>query len=747
MADRIRGITVEIGGDTQGLDKALSGVNKEISGTQNQLKDVERLLKLDPKNTELLAQKQQLLSQKVQDSSKKLETLKEAERQLSADGNIDKNSEQFMALRREIIATEGDINKAKNEMADLGKETEDAGNKSSGFGEKLKSGLASAAKVAAASIAAVTAAAVGLGKKFIDGINETAEYGDNIDKMSQKMGLSVEGYQEWDFIMQHNGTTIEGLKASMKTLANAAETDSDAFKELGISQEEIANMSQEELFNKTIASLQGVEDTTQRTYLAGKLLGKGATELGSLLNMSAEETEAMRQELHELGGVMSEETVKDAAAFEDSLQNLQVSAKSMSRDIKSLFLTGTTSIMDGLSEAFKGGLADWDKAEKLVEDGVTDILEIVEYYLSDVDWYIDFFKKIFSIILENTPKIIDMAVVVLKEMASVILSNLPVLLSSILSVLMKIAGSILDNIGIVIQTGIDILLALGQGIVQALPQLIPQIVRAILTIVEVLTDGDNIMKILEAAVEIVIALADGLLNSIPILIEKIPQIIDGLVVKLTDSESLGKIINAGIQLLISLVKNAPAIIGGILSIVPNIIDSLCKGLEGGIKNLAKIGVNLVKGLWNGINDTTDWILKKIKSFGKAVEDGLKKFFGIASPSKKTAWDGKMLALGLGVGFMSEIKRVKKTINNSLDGFFGATDTSLTMNGVLTNPNIPEQIITTKLDNNSVIGFANAMQGQSTNVSINFTGSLSALGELLAPSITASQTRTGGSLAV
>ena len=65
MADRIKGITIEIGGDTTGLSKALSGVNKEISGTQGQLKDVERLLKLDPSNTELLQQKQKLLADAV----------------------------------------------------------------------------------------------------------------------------------------------------------------------------------------------------------------------------------------------------------------------------------------------------------------------------------------------------------------------------------------------------------------------------------------------------------------------------------------------------------------------------------------------------------------------------------------------------------------------------------------------------------------------------------------------------------
>ena len=77
MADRIKGITVEIGGDTTGLSKALGGVNRDIRDTQSQLKDVERLLKLDPTNTELLAQKQRLLAVAIDDTKEKLNTLKE----------------------------------------------------------------------------------------------------------------------------------------------------------------------------------------------------------------------------------------------------------------------------------------------------------------------------------------------------------------------------------------------------------------------------------------------------------------------------------------------------------------------------------------------------------------------------------------------------------------------------------------------------------------------------------------------
>ena len=106
-------------------------------------------------------------------------------------------------------------------------------------------------------------------------------------------------------------------------MANAVENGNKAFQRIGLTQEELANMSQEEIFDATIAGLQNVEDETERTYLAGQLLGRGATELGALLNTSAEETQAMKDRVHELGGVMSDEAVKSAAAYQDQLQDMK----------------------------------------------------------------------------------------------------------------------------------------------------------------------------------------------------------------------------------------------------------------------------------------------------------------------------------------------------------------------------------------------------------------------------------------
>lgn len=165
MADRIKGITIEIGGDTTGLNKALGGVNKEIRNTQSQLKDVERLLKLDPTNTELLKQKQKLLAEAVGETADKLETLKTAEKQAQEQFKAGKISEeQYNALKREIIATEQQLEKLEGQAAQsnvalqkigqAGEALKDVGGKITGVGQKLMGVTGAMTALGAASTAA-----------------------------------------------------------------------------------------------------------------------------------------------------------------------------------------------------------------------------------------------------------------------------------------------------------------------------------------------------------------------------------------------------------------------------------------------------------------------------------------------------------------------------------------------------------------------------------------------------------------
>lgn len=372
-----------------------------------------------------------------------------------------------------------DATNATEDLSDAqdsyGREAENASEKTSRFGDVLKANLTSEAIIAG--IRAIANGVKQVAENFYESIAAAAEYGDNIDKMSQKMGLSSDAYQEWDFIMQHCGASIDSLQSGMKTMATAAETGSDAFTQLGISQEQIAGMSQEDLFSATIAALQNVTDETERTYLAGQLLGRGATELGPLLNMSAEETDAMRQQLHDLGSVMSEDAVKAAAAYQDSLQNLQTAFTGVKNNLAGEFLPSVTLVMDGVTAMLSGNV---DEGIAMVEQGVKDFgdqLEALGPY----------------------------AQVALDMVVEVINTSLP------------------D----IIACGGEVLIALIDGLCRAMPELTPTVVDVVLTIVDTLVN--NVDLLIAAAIKLAVGISVGLVRAIPQIASRLPEIIAAIV--------------------------------------------------------------------------------------------------------------------------------------------------------------------------------------------------------------------------
>ena len=474
----------------------------------------------------------------------------------------------------------------------------------SGFGGKI----ATAAKIGAGAMTAVTAATVAAGTAIVKSTGAVASYGDDIDKMSQKMGMSAEKYQEWDAILQHSGSSMESMKASMKTLANAAETGSDAFEKLGISQEDIANMSQEELFEATIAGLQNVSDTTERTYLAGKLLGRGATELGALLNTSAEDTEAMRQRV---GGVMSDEAVKSAAAYQDSLQDMTTAIEGAKRGLISNFLPAVTTVMDGIGNLFSG---DSDKGLGQIKEGVSTFIKTLT---------------------DALPRVIEVGGQIINALLTAIVENLPSIL----------------------EAGIKAIVTLANGIAKSLPELIPAIVDAIILMVDTLLD--NIDLLVDAALQLMIGLAEGLIRAIPKIIEKIPTIIEKLVTALVTSAP--KIAEAGFTLFGALIKNLPRIITTIVGAVPKIISGLVRAFTAGVRQMAQVGKNLLTGLGNGIVEGAKNVVEKAKSVASNVLSAVKGFFGVASPSKEFRKIGGFLMEGMALGIEDNLGMVDDAI--------------------------------------------------------------------------------------
>lgn len=183
MGNRIKGITVEIGGDTTGLDKALRGVNSSITKTQSALNDVNKLLKLDPSNTVLVAQKQQLLSQAVSQTSDKLEALESAQEQVTAAfqrGDI--GQDKYQAFQREIEETRGKLNQYKNDLSSLKTEQ-----------DRLSSNTARLEKLFSSTGTQVDDYADVLGSKLVSAIKNGTANSDQMKTAIEKIGKSATG--------------------------------------------------------------------------------------------------------------------------------------------------------------------------------------------------------------------------------------------------------------------------------------------------------------------------------------------------------------------------------------------------------------------------------------------------------------------------------------------------------------------------------------------------------------------------
>ena len=268
MAGRIKGITVEIGGDTTGLEKALKSVNTTIRNTQSQLKDVNRLLKLDPSNTELLSQKQRALKDAIGATTDKLETLKQAQAQAKQQlENGDLGQDKYDALQREIIETEQELRRLQEEAASISvalSKIDQAGKKMEAFGDSVTH-AGQTIMPASMAVAGLGAAAVKTAADFDAGMSKVAAIsgatGEDLDALRDKareMGAKTkfsasEAASAMEYMAMAGWKTedmlggIEGIMnlaaASGEDLATTSDIVTDALTAFGLTAQDSAHFA------------------------------------------------------------------------------------------------------------------------------------------------------------------------------------------------------------------------------------------------------------------------------------------------------------------------------------------------------------------------------------------------------------------------------------------------------------------------------------------------------------------------
>lgn len=327
--NKIAGITIEIGGNTQPLNKALTGVNKTSRDLQSELRQVDRLLKLDPKNTELLAQKQKLLTESVKNTSEKLNTLKETQKQVNeqfAKGEI--SEEQYRAFQREIVKTEEELKKLEGQLEQVNDKWKDTAERIGEFGDKSTE--------LGKKLAPVSAAAGAVAGGMVTMAYKAGLAADDLNTLAATTGLSTATLQKFKFASDVIDVSMETLSGSLtkltRSMGQAREGNkqlNEAFDKLGVSiKDKVTGQlrDSEDVFNDAINALGKISNETERDVLALQLFGRSAKELNPLILGGADALKQMGEEAEKAGLIMSQEALDSINEFNDEIDVLKATA-------------------------------------------------------------------------------------------------------------------------------------------------------------------------------------------------------------------------------------------------------------------------------------------------------------------------------------------------------------------------------------------------------------------------------------
>lgn len=326
MAGNIKGITIEFQGDTTKLDKALRQINNNTKSLDRELKQVDKALKFNPTSVELWRQKQQLLSQKVEETRKKLDALKQAQAQMDASG-VDKNSQEYRQLQREIIVTENQVKTFEGQLRKIGNVNLRA---TSEQFKEIGNGLTSAGHAMMGLSTAAAAVTVAIGAAAV----KSGRWADDLNTMSKVYSISTTELQKYSAAADLVDVSVETIAKShiklekqMLSASSGTGASAEAFEKLGVS---VTNAdgslrNGDAVWQDTIAALGGLSNETERDALAMQLMGRSAAELNPLIEDNGETYKMVADTMAKYGlEYVDQDTLNKANQFNDSLDTMKL---------------------------------------------------------------------------------------------------------------------------------------------------------------------------------------------------------------------------------------------------------------------------------------------------------------------------------------------------------------------------------------------------------------------------------------
>ena len=695
----IKGITIKIGGDTTGLDKALKETNKKSRELESELKAVDKALKLNPNNVTLVKQKQDLLKDSIKETKSKLDVLKEAQSQVTAQykkGEIDAG--QYRAFQRELETTKSKLSSLKDEKKNIhiiGTAFKEAKDKVEPVIKKVEKvgsvigGATSKAVKFTATLGKIDTAMIG---KAADGFKKyTQTIGVGLAAVTTALAANVETSREWNSDMtklktnaETSGNNFDFMKSKMQDLvAITGESDSsiEALSNLmavGFSDEQMtpainAPSGAVEKFPDTL-KIESLSDSLQETLATGAATGQFSELIGRMgdsvddFNAGLQNctSEAERQqyaldwlansglsEINDEYQSANKSTLDyERASFElqDALASLgtaftpvMAGAKGMAADFLTKSLPAVQKLSGGFTKLFDGVSSLLDAYDSGGLDGLTEQIPVVISGL---------FSSASETLAENAPTLITAATTVLTSIIQSLAQSAPSLINSILPSLLNgffglinaLVSTIPTLVPELVQGAITLFLGLIDGLNDVIKQLMPMLPSLIKQITDTLIE--NLPAIIEGGFQLLTGLITGLTKCTPDLINAIIALIPVITDSLT--ENLPVLVKAGMELIVALAQGLPTAIPAIIDALPDIISAIIDGFKE--VDWLDLGANILKGILNGLVSAVSGIWSVVEDVGSAIIDGFCDFFDIHSPSRVMAKKvGQYLPSGIAVG--------------------------------------------------------------------------------------------------
>lgn len=727
-ANKIKGLTVEIGGDTTKLGKALESVNKKSRDLSTELGEINKMLKFDPGNADLLAQKQKVLAEAVENTAAKLKTLKEAEKQVQEQFERGEVSEdQLRALQREIMDTERKLNNyekaaretadATNELGDdagdatkdtkkLKKGSDDAGDsleklsdkadKAGKSGEGMGSKFASAAKGGLAAVTTAAAAVVGAMVGAAEGTREYRTEMGKLDTAFTTAGHSSEAASETYKTMQGIlGETDQAVEAS-NHLAKLCKDEEELSKWTNIATGVYAT------FGDSLP-VENITEAANETAKTGAIVGgladalnwAGVSEDEFQAKLDACSSEQERQALitETLNGLYSDaaekyretnaEVIRANEANEAwvaSMAEVGGAIEPILTDVKMMGASLLTEFVPGVktaAEALRGVLNGEEGAAGALGDALGGIItqllnKAVELAPTLVNVAMSLITSLTTTLISMLPQLVTTGVQVILAILDGLTQAIPQIVQAIVEMIPRLVDALVTGIPLLIQGAVQLLLA----ILDAIPQIIPPLVAALPTIIHAVIDGllAAIPQLIDGAVQFLLAIV----QAIPVIIQALVPEIPGIITAVIDGliANMPALLDGAIQVLHAIVDAIPVIIDALIPEIPNIVNTIVNKLSEMAPVLFSAALTLLWELIKAIPQIVAALIKTLPSILKTIQNVLKGIPQIlwsilsAALGKVGQWVGNMASKALEAGskFITNVVNFFKQLPSKIWSF-------------------------------------------------------------------------------